>query len=88
MLRTSNSSSRSQYREEYYCRMYPNAATAEDLEQVITWISEADSVTVKESPILDIVEEETQAVFCGDRSPGDAARIIQNRAEIYLGEQN
>ena len=75
-------------REEYYCQMYPNAATAEDLEQVISWISEADSVTVKDSPILDIVAEEAQAVFCGDRSPEDAARIIQNRAEIYLGEQS
>jgi hypothetical protein len=33
------------------------------------------------------VDEEVPAFFSGDKSAEEVAAIIQNRAEIYLGEQ-
>ena len=36
--------------------------------------------------ISPIIYEETQAVFAGDKSPEEAARIIQNRVWLYLNE--
>ena len=35
----------------------------------------------------DIVYEEAEAVMAGERSPEDAAKIIQNRVSIYLSEK-
>lgn len=48
---------------------------------------EVESYTDYDSPLSDIVLEEAAAFFAGDRSIEDTAAIIQNRAEIYLGEQ-
>lgn len=39
-------------------------------------------------PCADIIAEEAAACFAGDKSPQEVARIIQNRVEIYLGEQS
>jgi multiple sugar transport system substrate-binding protein len=44
-------------------------------------------MTIYDSPALDIVDEEVQAFFSGDKSAEAVAAIIQNRVEIYLGEQ-
>ena len=36
----------------------------------------------------DIIQEEAAAFFNGDKTAEETARIIQNRVEIYLGEQS
>lgn len=40
-----------------------------------------------DAQILRIIDEEAQAVFQGQKSAGDAAKIIQNRAELYIKEK-
>ena len=37
--------------------------------------------------ILDIIEQESESYFCGDKSAEEVARIIQTRVKLYLDEQ-
>lgn len=62
--------------------------TNELSEQAMEYIYNASSVAVRKSPITNIVLEEAQAFFCGDKSAEKVAEIIQNRVEIYLAEQS
>ena len=48
------------------------------------------SVTVfnrNDTSLSDIIEEETQAFFNGQKSAEDTAKMIQSRATIYVNEQ-
>lgn len=45
------------------------------------WISAEQSYT-----ILPIIYEEAEAAFAGDKTPEEAAEIIQNRVQLYLQE--
>ena len=51
-------------------------------------IYDAGCLTVYDSPVAQIVLEEAAACFAGDKTPEETAAIIQNRVEIYLGEQS
>jgi multiple sugar transport system substrate-binding protein len=73
--------------EEYWISQHPEDCTEAELQQVIELLSQADSMTIYDSPALDIVDEEVPAFFSGDKSAEEVAAIIQNRVEIYLGEQ-
>jgi ABC-type glycerol-3-phosphate transport system substrate-binding protein len=73
--------------EEYWISQHPEDCTEAELQQVIELLSQADSMTIYDSPALDIVDEEVQAFFSGDKSAEEVAALIQNRVEIYLGEQ-
>ncbi len=48
----------------------------------------AASIRNYDSPALSIIKEEAAAFFAGDKSAETVAEIIQNRVEIYLGEQS
>ena len=43
-------------------------------------VSDADRM------VLQIVEEEAAAYFAGQRSAEDASHMIQNRVQLYVGE--
>jgi hypothetical protein len=60
----------------------------EIVDQAIRLIQGATTVTEEYSPIPNIVVDEAQAYFSGDKSAEDVAKVIQNRVSIYLSEQS
>ena len=47
-----------------------------------------EHTTLYDSDALDIVEEEFAAVLAGDKSPREAAKLVQSRLSLYVAEQN
>ena len=63
------------------------AATEEEVAQVRSLIASADRLagSVNEQ-LVNIVTEETEAFFKGQKSAADTANVIQNRIQIYVNE--
>ena len=63
------------------------AATEEEIKQVKELIASADKLSgnVNEQ-LVNIVTEETEAFFKGQKSAADTAGVIQNRIQIYVNE--
>jgi len=67
----------------------PKPMTRQELDQVLSLIDSATSVGASwDVRLLDIVLEGASDFFNGRGSVQDAARIIQNRASIFMAEQN
>ena len=58
------------------------------VEEVEQMVLDARSLRISDNPVIDIVLEEAEAFFAGDKSAQDTARIIQGRVMIYLSEQS
>jgi ABC-type glycerol-3-phosphate transport system substrate-binding protein len=50
------------------------------------WLSKISQQTYPQWDIAAILDEESAALFAGDKSPEETAAIIQNRAAVYLAE--
>ena len=57
-----------------------------DIDEFKTYIDNASGVWGYDSKITEIVEEEAQAYFSGDKSLDDTCAIIQNRVTTYINE--
>ena len=64
-----------------------DTATTAQAEKVIDLISQISSVYSEDS-IYNIVNEEAEAFFAGDKTAEETAKIIGNRVQIYLSEQS
>jgi hypothetical protein len=62
-------------------------ATPEESEQVRELIWSLDRMYRYNPALMDIIQEEAVALFYGDKSAAETARVIQNRVSTYLGEQ-
>ena len=62
-------------------------ATQEDYDQVMALYEAAEGFAERDENIWAIARECAASCFSGDRTAGDAARMIQNRVELYLNEQ-
>ena len=61
--------------------------TDEQIQEFKDYINGASMVsTTYDSDLMDIVTEEAEAFFAGDKSVDEVADLIQSRASIYLGE--
>lgn len=60
--------------------------TQEQVDDFKAMIDGASVAGNYDSDIMDIINEEAEAYFSGDKSAGDVAALIQNRVSIYLGE--
>jgi hypothetical protein len=71
----------------YYpvCQEAYEIAVPADLREIV---SSAKGHRISISPVLDIVLEEAQAYFSGDKTAAQVADYIQSRVEIYLSEQS
>ena len=58
----------------------------EQLEQVTEFISSIDRKIYYNENITNIINEEAEAFFSGQKSAADVAKIIQSRAQIYVDE--
>lgn len=63
------------------------AATKEEVDAVRELIASADKLTgTVDEQLVNIVMEEAEAFFSGQKSARDAAAVIQNRIQIYVNE--
>ena len=60
--------------------------TREELEQFTALYDAVDQVYDPDEKLLSIVREGAGAYFAGDKSLADTVRLIQNRASLYLSE--
>ena len=60
--------------------------TQEQVDDFKAMIDGASVAGNYDSDIMDIINEEAEAYFSGDKTADDVAALIQNRVSIYLGE--
>lgn len=63
------------------------AATQEDVDMIMDLINNVDSAVSFDQDIYDIISEEVQPFFEGQKTAQDVAGIIQSRVTIYVNEQ-
>ena len=62
------------------------AATEQDVEEYISILEGATTLTTYEEEIIKIISEEVEPFFDGKKSAADVAKIIQGRVKIYVNE--
>ncbi|MCM1044517.1 MAG: extracellular solute-binding protein [Candidatus Gastranaerophilales bacterium] len=62
--------------------------TQEQYDKLITFIKSVDKAQYSNDDIWNIVLEEAEAFFSGQKSARDVAGIIQNRAQVYVDENS
>lgn len=60
--------------------------TVEDAEMLKTIINEIEYNTADDQELKGILLEEAEYLFNNDRNVDDVAKIIQNRASVYISE--
>jgi len=68
-----------------YIEIY--ATTQEQADKLWELITTTTKVADYSSSIYEIVNEQTPAFFSGQKSAEEVARLIQNKANIYVNEQ-
>ena len=61
--------------------------TDEDGKRLLNIISAIENTTVYDNTIMNIVREETTAMFAGAQTAAETAKMIQSRVSIYVAEQ-
>lgn len=61
--------------------------TQEEIDKIESVIMSADRAYTLDEAINDIVNEQVEAFFAGQRSAEDVAKLIQSKAKIYVNEQ-
>lgn len=67
--------------------LWITAITEEDAGQVLDLIENASTLSTWDEELRNIVYEEAVMYFEGDRTAEETAKIIQNRAKVYVGER-
>ena len=74
-------------REDWYLEVN-GSCTKEESRAARELVYQATQLRETAYPCSNLILEEVQAFFAGDKSAEETARIIQNRVEIYLAEQS
>lgn len=61
-------------------------ASKNDVEAVRKLIENISGKHAYHNDIMNIIDEEAESYFCGQKSIEQAAKIIQNRVQLYLDE--
>lgn len=69
---------------EFYVQCY--AATPEDVARMTDIINNCDRIDANDDKLLNIIIEEAEAYFAGQKKPEDVAKIVQSRATLYVNE--
>lgn len=67
--------------------LWITAITEEDAGQILDLIENASTLSTWDEELRNIVYEEAVMYFEGDRTAQETAKIIQNRAKVYVGER-
>jgi len=62
--------------------------TQQDADQILALIDSAAGISSQDEALMNIINEGAEDFFNGRGTAQDAARIIQNRASIYISEQS
>ena len=60
--------------------------TKEETGKLMTYIKSLDQLCVFDESLNQIITEETESYFAGQKSAKEVASVIQSRAKIYLNE--
>lgn len=63
------------------------AVTQEQADKLMELVNTTTKIADYNSSVFDIVSEEAQAFFAGQKSAEEVARLIQSKANIYVNEQ-
>lgn len=63
------------------------AMTQEQADKLVQLINSADRTADYDTGIFDIVNEQAQAYFAGQKSAAEVAKLIQSRANLFVNEQ-
>lgn len=63
------------------------AATQEDLDQVMALYEQIDTAYRWDEPLEEIITDVAGAYFAGDKTLDETAALIQNRAQLYVSER-
>lgn len=61
--------------------------TEEEAEKFRDLTDKVSNVYAEETKFMNIINEECQAYFAGDKSVDETVKIIQGRAQTYMNEQ-
>lgn len=64
-----------------------HAATQEDLDQVMALYEQIDTVYRWDESLEEIITDVSGAYFAGDKTLDETAKLIQNRAQLYVSER-
>lgn len=64
-----------------------HAATQEDLDQVMALYEQIDTVYRWDESLEEIITDVAGAYFAGDKTLDETAKLIQNRAQLYVSER-
>lgn len=62
--------------------------TRADADKLLDFLSAIENLNEYDSAIMDIIKSECQAMFAGDKTPEETAKLIQSRASLYVAEQS
>ena len=62
--------------------------TDTDIERFFNLLNEIDTVAVYDEKVLEIIEDESSALFNGERTAEETAELIQSRVSLYVSEQS
>ena len=62
--------------------------TRADADKLLDFLDAIENLNEYDSAIMDIIKSECQAMFNGDKSPEETAKLIQSRASLYVAEQS
>lgn len=80
--------------KEYYDRTYwigneqiiMEPLSEEEADDLLAYIESVTVSSYYDESLLNIIQEETEAFFKGDKSAEEVAKIIQSRAQVYINE--
>jgi len=62
------------------------AATQEDVDHILEMMNNAKNGLLTDDTLFDMIVEEAQSYFAGQKSAEEVAKIIQSRANVYVSE--
>lgn len=62
--------------------------TQADADKLLDFLAAIENLYDYDSAIMDIIKSECQAMFSGDKTPEETAKLIQSRASLYVAEQS
>ena len=64
------------------------ASTQEEIDQLMAVIDAAKPTSSSDSQIMQIITEEVEPYFAGQKTVDDVANVIQSRVQIYISENS
>lgn len=61
--------------------------TQEQYDQIMQLYNDTNTIYWEDNDLWEIISEQAQAYFAGDKSLAETVKLIQSRAELYVNER-